>query len=59
MADDPERAAQMGRAGRERVKRAFGLEKHVAAMLELYARAQASKDSSGEMRRMPGPRPLS
>ncbi|HEY4451161.1 MAG TPA: glycosyltransferase family 4 protein [Solirubrobacteraceae bacterium] len=38
LADDPQRAAEIGRAGRRRVEERFALERHVAAVLALYAR---------------------
>jgi len=39
LAHDPERRAEMGRAGRQRVERRFGVAHHLAAMLEVYERA--------------------
>jgi glycosyltransferase involved in cell wall biosynthesis len=38
LAEDPELASRMGRAGRLRVEQAFTVERHVTAMLDLYAR---------------------
>lgn len=40
--DSPERAAEMGRAGRRRVQEAFTLERHVVEMLKVYERAKAA-----------------
>jgi len=39
LAEDPERRAAMGRAGRERVQRGFTLADHVDAVLDVYGRA--------------------
>jgi L-malate glycosyltransferase len=39
LAEDPELAARMGRAGRERVRREFTTERHARAMLDVYERA--------------------
>ncbi|HWD11476.1 MAG TPA: glycosyltransferase family 4 protein [Solirubrobacteraceae bacterium] len=41
LADDPQRAAEIGRAGRRRVEERFALERHVTAVLALYARVVA------------------
>jgi glycosyltransferase involved in cell wall biosynthesis len=41
LADDAQRRAQMGRAGRERVEQSFTLANHVAAMLGVYESALA------------------
>ncbi len=41
LAEDPELAAGMGRAGRERVQQAFTIERHASAMLDVYERAIA------------------
>jgi glycosyltransferase involved in cell wall biosynthesis len=41
LAESPERAAEMGRAGRLRVQQSFTLESHVAAMIAVYERALA------------------
>jgi glycosyltransferase involved in cell wall biosynthesis len=41
LADDPQRAAEIGRAGRRRVEERFALDRHVAAVLALYARIVA------------------
>jgi glycosyltransferase involved in cell wall biosynthesis len=41
IADSESRAAEMGRAGRLNVQRRFTVEHHVAAMLDVYARALA------------------
>ncbi len=51
LAEDRDRACQMGRAGRLRVQRAFGLGGHVTAMLELYERAIARADGAARARR--------
>ena len=40
---DPARRARMGEAGRARMEREFTEEKHVAGMLDLYARAAAGR----------------
>jgi L-malate glycosyltransferase len=39
IAESPDRAREMGRAGRRRVEEAFTAEHHAAAMLEVYERA--------------------
>jgi L-malate glycosyltransferase len=41
LAQSPELAAEMGRAGRERVQELFTIERHVRATLDVYARAIA------------------
>ena len=41
LAAHPERSRAMGRAGRQRVEQAFGVQQHVAAMLAVYERALA------------------
>lgn len=41
LAENPEQAREMGRAGRRRVEQAFGVGDHVAAMLAVYRRALA------------------
>ena len=38
-ATSPQRRRSMGRAGRERVKRLFSMERHVAEIVKLYRRA--------------------
>jgi glycosyltransferase involved in cell wall biosynthesis len=38
LAEAPERAREMGRAGRRRAESAFGLEHHARAMLAVYRR---------------------
>jgi L-malate glycosyltransferase len=43
--ESPERAREMGRAGRRRVQEAFTVERHVAATLELYERAVANRQA--------------
>jgi len=43
LAESPDRALEMGRAGRRRVEQAFTVAHHVAAMLDLYERAIARK----------------
>jgi len=42
IAEEPERGRQMGDAGRQRVREAFSVEHHVAAMLNVYERALSS-----------------
>jgi len=42
IADEPERGAEMGRAGRRRVQEAFTVDHHVATMLDVYGRVMAS-----------------
>ena len=44
LADSPERALAMGRAGRRRVEQAFGLERHAQAMIAVYRRAMLDND---------------
>jgi type III pantothenate kinase len=39
LAERPELAAEMGRAGRARVQRAFTVQQHIRAMLAVYDRA--------------------
>ena len=41
IAEDPEHARELGRAGRERVRQAFSLEHHTQAMMDVYRRATA------------------
>ncbi len=41
VAESPDRGLEMGRAGRRRVEQAFTVERHVAAMLDVYERAIA------------------
>ena len=41
LAENPDLGPQMGRAGRRRVERAFGVPQHVATMLSVYERAIA------------------
>jgi glycosyltransferase involved in cell wall biosynthesis len=41
IADKPEQAAEMGRAGRLKAQTQFSLDRHVAAMLAVYSRALA------------------
>jgi glycosyltransferase involved in cell wall biosynthesis len=43
LADDPDARAEMGRAGRLRVQQRFTVAEHLARMLDVYARAIASK----------------
>jgi glycosyltransferase involved in cell wall biosynthesis len=43
LAETPERGLEMGRAGRRRVEQAFTVERHVEAMLAVYARALGGK----------------
>lgn len=47
------RRLQMGRAGRRRVEQAFTVERHVAAMLDLYERAIAETGDRGKYNRGP------
>jgi glycosyltransferase involved in cell wall biosynthesis len=47
LAEDPERAREMGRAGRLRVEHAFTTAHHVAATRELYERAIAARATGG------------
>jgi L-malate glycosyltransferase len=44
LADDPGRAAEMGMAGRRRVQERFTVARHVAEVLDLYARIAAGED---------------
>jgi glycosyltransferase involved in cell wall biosynthesis len=39
--EDPQRAAAMGRAGRDRVRREFGAERHARAVVDVYRRVAA------------------
>jgi len=39
LAEEPQRGAEMGRAGRRRVQEAFSVEHHVSSMLDVYERA--------------------
>ena len=41
--EDPALGARLGQAGRRRVEQAFTVERHVSAMLDLYARALTAK----------------
>ncbi|HLM87400.1 MAG TPA: glycosyltransferase family 4 protein, partial [Solirubrobacteraceae bacterium] len=41
LAEQPERARELGRAGRARAQQAFGVEHHTRAMLDVYSRATA------------------
>lgn len=41
IAEDPTTAREMGEAGRRRVEQAFTVERHVRALLDVYARAMA------------------
>jgi len=41
VAEQPERARELGRAGRARAQQAFGVEHHTRAMLDVYSRATA------------------
>jgi glycosyltransferase involved in cell wall biosynthesis len=41
LAEDPRRRAEMGHAGRQRVREAFTLERHVETMMAVYKRAVA------------------
>ncbi len=41
LAEDPDRAREMGRAGRRRAEAEFGADRHVAAMVGVYERALA------------------
>jgi glycosyltransferase involved in cell wall biosynthesis len=42
LVEHPQRASEMGKAGRRRVEQSFTLERHVAAMLDCYERALAA-----------------
>ena len=48
LAQEPERAAEMGRAGRIRAQSAFGVERHEAAVLGAYRRALGEAAPNGE-----------
>jgi glycosyltransferase involved in cell wall biosynthesis len=48
LAQEPERAAEMGRAGRIRAQSAFGVERHEAAVLGAYRRALGEAAPDGE-----------
>ena len=41
IAEQPQLRRELGRAGRERAREAFGLDRHAEAMLEVYRRASA------------------
>jgi glycosyltransferase involved in cell wall biosynthesis len=45
ISESPERAAAMGLAGRQRVREAFTMERHAAAMLDVYERARARREA--------------
>jgi L-malate glycosyltransferase len=47
ISDRPERGREMGEAGRLRVEERFTAVHHVAAMLDVYERARASRDTGG------------
>ncbi len=56
MADDPERAAQMGRAGRRRVQESFSLERNLEVTLAAYAHALDAARPGRDTRGLAGAR---